>query len=530
MNFLKNQNYIYVLILVTLIFSILSSLHIIANSYTDLTLRGMIRDDSFYYATIIRNFHNLSIISFDGQTITNGFQPLFLIILYFSSILFSTTDLMTITMFLNWFFWIFFTINISILLISKAQLSSIFQILFISFAIFTNPKVIEKVFNGQETTLILFCISLLALYLKYIFKKNIINTSDVIILAIISCLCFYARLDFFIAPLIILTLIFKKSDKKFQNIFIFMSICMFLVLPYISWNILQHNDLIPISSLTKKYYLYLVTGTFGSYFFSNEWTGLLHILKGTINIPLILNYFNSFDSRLVFYLVYLIYLVLFLIIMLNPLIKKSKTKYPEWLNIILIITLVHTFFMQVFYLELRPYQDYYFIIEVLIFFIILSYMISKYKNLLGLGILILTVLIIYGIINNKPLKPYNGLWKARIEISTVINKLPDKTVAGYWPGAYSWFSKKNVLPMDGIVSDKYYLENVLKLGKEIFYLKENKINYLILPGSPDKFLSDVEPNIGTSWPLLCWKVVFSNKNNFEVFFTNQSWTILKLKK
>ena len=106
MNFFEKQYYIYVLIFIVLFFSILSSFHIVTNSYLDLSLRGMIRDDSFYYATIVRNFHNQGIISFDGHTITNGFQPLFLITLYFSSILFPLIDLMTITMFLNWIFWI----------------------------------------------------------------------------------------------------------------------------------------------------------------------------------------------------------------------------------------------------------------------------------------------------------------------------------------------------------------------------------------------------------------------------------------
>src|SRR3974390_2408647 len=54
-------------------------------------------DDAFYYFTIARNLHDLGLSTFDGQTLTNGYHPLWLLLLLIQYAIFRSFQITILT-------------------------------------------------------------------------------------------------------------------------------------------------------------------------------------------------------------------------------------------------------------------------------------------------------------------------------------------------------------------------------------------------------------------------------------------------
>lgn len=197
-------------------------------------------DDFYYYLTTAKNFKNFGIVSFDQISLTNGYQPLwFIIILIFKY--FINNDL---------------TLNILI----------IFTIFFLSLLIFFNFKnyLIQCKYTEEESVFISVLISYLTLFFSkngmeaalavFLFSSSILYLNkNIVIFSFLGFLTFLSRLEFIFVYLIILSNeVFLKKKILNYNYILKLSIFPLLLIIYVLVNIYFFNLPFPESGIAKS--------------------------------------------------------------------------------------------------------------------------------------------------------------------------------------------------------------------------------------------------------------------------------------
>ena len=202
-------------------------------------LNAPFTDDFYYYLTTARNAIEFGAISFDQENLTNGYQPLwFLIILFFKFIIINE---------------IFFNITIII---------TIFVLCFFTYKNF-NKYLIEVGFEDDEAAFVSILISYLALFFSkngmeialaiFFFSASILYLNkNIIIFSFLSFLTFLSRLEFIIVYfLIIFYELFVK--KKISLSYLFkLSIFPSLLIIYIFLNLIFFQLPFPESGIAKS--------------------------------------------------------------------------------------------------------------------------------------------------------------------------------------------------------------------------------------------------------------------------------------
>lgn len=196
-------------------------------------------DDFYYYLTTVRNTIEYGVVSFDRENLTNGFQPLWFLIILFIKFFISNEILFNIIIILIIFFLCFLTYrNFKKYLIQinfKIQEATFISI-FISYLSLFFSK------NGMEISLAIFMFSSSILYLN----KNIL------IFSILSFFTFLSRLEFiYLYAVILSNELFLK--KRFNLIYLSkLSILPLLLSFYIIFNLYFFKLPFPESGLAKS--------------------------------------------------------------------------------------------------------------------------------------------------------------------------------------------------------------------------------------------------------------------------------------
>jgi len=218
-------------------------------------------DDAYYYFKVALNIVAGQGSSFDTYNQTNGYHPLWMVILlpiYQLTgndlelplrIILSIQTLFTLGSI--WLCWLY---------TSRIQ-NKLFGILaLLLLTIFASPLAISL--NGLESALLLFWLFfMLALDYKYAFLSEI-NTRNKIFVGLLFGTLFLIRLDtaFFIIALALLKILYHRKYKSIAHntfdlaITYFSSILIFssLTLPYFLWNYINFEHLTPISGAIKS--------------------------------------------------------------------------------------------------------------------------------------------------------------------------------------------------------------------------------------------------------------------------------------
>ena len=94
---------------------------------------------------------------------------------------------------------------------------------------------------------------------------------------------------------------------------------------------------------------------------------------------------------------------------------------------------------------------------------------------------LLSIIIFSGALIKNHLQP-NQYMIERLNIAEDISHLvPEgEKIAAFWPGLFSHFSNHPIVPLDGIIGSDEYFTNYVKTGKEIDYMREHNVKYLVL--------------------------------------------------
>jgi len=213
-------------------------------------------DDSFYYLKTARNIAEGYGPTFDQINPTNGFHPLWMVLLssiapaFGDNIQIFTQAALSIQVFL---------LFASILIMSKTAPAYGSYYGLLMFWALINFYFAKSIINAQESALQFFLLSVvLALWWKYSTVRYRLAHS--IVLGFIAALCTLARLDAIVFSLMVLAapLVWPSAEQqlwkpKERTSFAFVSLAVFalVLLPYFVWNYTVFEHLMPVSGAIK---------------------------------------------------------------------------------------------------------------------------------------------------------------------------------------------------------------------------------------------------------------------------------------
>lgn len=404
---------------------------------------GLNDDDVFFYFSIAYRFVNQGISSFDGLSITNGYHPFWMFLLYIFCLPLKILGIKSVTTFS-----IFFSLLISLIwyLIAREG-SNLFKLIILGLSFRST--------YGMET-------ALGCLIIIYIFKISIYEGSKKYFPFIKSLLVFLlvlTRIDF-IVPLIILYFEKNTNREKFIHLISLLS----GITSNLLFNYQLTSNIFTVSSYLK------ITSRFKNIIGNLHWNLTSEILIYSL-------LFNSF-------------VLLFFFSSLKKLFNKSKIEINITKNYILFSLSSQSFL--IIHLFLSQIRWWYIIPTLISNLYLLDYLIQNYpylgRNLiLGLSYknfaitsfltsLILSVYIFVGFFDHS-LKNREFINKAR----EIINK--DGPVYVFdSSGIISWnfMPKISVINGDGLVNSFDYVDNYLRGDKPLYdYFLKNNIMYYV---------------------------------------------------
>jgi len=265
------MNRTHAIVVLSLIFLLLSRIFFALTPWQTLITLNLWLDDSFYYFQISKTWLNTGELSFDGITRTNGFQPLYLILVTPLVALFdNTTSLINAVHIIGLLIGVgsfYFVYKITAVLTDKLVAAMVVMI----FA--TSPYFLIHSMNGMETGTTIFC-GLMFIYSIFArpFKKDLANN---LLIGSSAGLMVLARIDQVILILSVVLAFYildaKMSETKrfsLKQVFIPFFI---ITLPWYGYTLIKTGALLPQSGEASRYCAHAV----GPSGFSPDWQALL---------------------------------------------------------------------------------------------------------------------------------------------------------------------------------------------------------------------------------------------------------------
>ena len=475
----------------------------------------LIPDDAYYYLKIAENKIYKNIWSFDGFNSSSGFHFLYAYICYFILLI---TDLE----FLNLFFLLSF---LSVILMT---FSLFFTLLFSKKFISKDTYIVSAIpffysISFNQTTFMVespYVIFFLILNLYTIFSNNNLTLNKTIILILCGILGSLARTDFGGFTLILFIVFFISNF--FKNNFIALNSFLSLIGSTIGLlftllnNYMSTGEFLQSSSKIKYFW---------SSFSKHSVDPILHVFKNLI--------FFSSNNKMNF-LIILFLIICFMVSLFNIFLKKKFFVNSTLLLITLIFIII--FYMKFYSYNsaaIQPWYVVYFIIPVAVSYPILLdnlifniKILSKYKKLgIKLGFVFILIIIL------KYQNNFNELWvhqKYSLEVSKKIeNKIYNEKIGSWNAGTFSYFSKKKIINIDGLVNNEVI--NYILDGELLNYLIQNKI-YSIIDSDYMIFDKKLQERGGYSDKKFvnCLEKIHSFETNYTMW-KNENISIYRLK-
>ncbi|MEM4247140.1 MAG: hypothetical protein QXF14_02350, partial [Candidatus Woesearchaeota archaeon] len=436
-------------------------------------------DDFFYFLKIAENVPKYGKVTFDGINPTNGFQPLWFLVLTLLTILIPNQIVL-------------FTIATLILMLAHVltayvlyricagygyELTGAVLALFWGF----NPFLLWAAASGFETGLYLLLLSLSVWY--YFSHRESLKQKQSALLGLLLGLTLLARLDsIFFAVAVAADYLFLNK-KKFGSAFRQLVPCgIVLAIFAAAWSIfslINSKALMPLSGASKAlasnagYY----TG-FMDLIIKRAFTTLALIKEGTKFIGL--SYLQGF--------VYGVAIAAILGIALILLAKKTCTKIRDFAFIILFCIMLFGYYISTGAVMRYLMPIVMFIILGSALVLVRAYYASSAKNLLrvvysAVGLLI-AVSLVFSSVQAARTGQLSSEWTPlqytmyEDGIRWIRNNTsPDTIIGAFNAGVYGYFSGRKIVNLDGVINDNAYY--ALKDKRLYSYINEQNISYII---------------------------------------------------
>jgi len=187
-------------------------------------------DDAFYYFTIARNIASGLGITYDGIHTTNGFQPLFLVLIAPFFLLGKNNIILPLHLVTVFSSLLSLGIGIILYKISKSVMDEWYALFILAIWSFS-PIIVDKELNGMETVLNLFLVAATTYYYISRITNHISNlkSTEIFTLGILLGLVILSRLDGIIFSAIIIIHLSYRIIREFEG-----DLCLKKLMKYIS--------------------------------------------------------------------------------------------------------------------------------------------------------------------------------------------------------------------------------------------------------------------------------------------------------
>lgn len=458
--------------------------YLVLKSGADLTRSGILFDDAFFYTTLARNFVKLGFLTLDGETPTNGVQPLWQALLIAGHWSFPFWDLVSMNVAFSWVLYAAFCGSVSAWLWRVCEGKALPLALMACVGL-VSAKFYGAILRGLETPLFLFTFSLWLWgteLLRVKRDKNMAREWHYAVLGLVCALLFLARTDWFVATVATFAWL-CFTEKPISRVGVNMpsarrlaAFCLPLaaiVLPYVLHNWFVHGHPMPISGRVKLHYMKTALPTLEQYLKSQEWRGAFVLLRDVFRLG---GKGNEVALRT--------WLLFGTAMAVGGAVFRSMPRARLWLGAVF----VHWAFMQLAYRELRPYTSYYFAIEILtacvLMGVLLTWLIERIpalpKRTWVLSGAALVIALVWMTTDKPKSVKATARWDTRLRLALDLKKLPAKAKIGaFWPGVFAHYSERSVFPLDGIIGSQSYFEEVVKKQKEVEYAQKHDIDYIV---------------------------------------------------
>lgn len=486
-----------------------------------LAAAGRIKDDAFFYATLVDNFRAHGFFTMDGRMPTNGFQPLWMLVILALKTVATRADTMRLVLIASWTSWVALSFGFVWLIAEGPWHVAVARTLLFAGLVLLNQQFQLANVQGLEVAFTLVVLVAALVVARRIELRRArgddggrVSTRAAAGLGVLGALCFLGRTDllWLVPALAIWVWWISRRDRR--PLIACAAGAAVVVVPYLLWNLIGHGGLMPMSGRTKLYYLHAFYPTSAAYWASEEWKGMF-TLFGTV-LPKL-----TWDVQ--------VWLTLALLALAHGVAWSpwGRRQLPDWLRVLSATVLVHTLYMQLVYRELRPYTNYYFAPEVLFVVATLAPWIAALPSVPGRAALLAWVLFTSGAHWQAVELKSSSYWTTRLSIAEQLPRLArGRRVGAFWPGAFGWFSGLPITPLDGITGSSDFLKNYVEQKKEIDWALDHDIKLVVTAGNPG-LLGRYPPRIG-QWSELGNREVWANRQHFRVAARSGPWMVLEV--
>lgn len=421
-------------------------------------LLNALPDDAFYYFKIADNIIQTGSITFDGFSQTNGFHPLWLLLIlpvkYFLNL--SPENIVKVILFIQLTLCCI-SVNLLINSLKNFYKSTTFILLF-SFFCF---KFIGNYVNGLESSLLFLLYTVLFCY--SVDKRFELSDSNAnyFVIGIISGFIVLARLDqiFLVSSLVLYTLVSnnKPCSKRIKDTIIFLTGIIIIFAPYLIFNVVYFDSLMPVSGKLKSTFPHI-----------------------SFSLKLLYNCLNKVT------IIALLSVLWILIAKFNNV--RFVNKSFEGIFMVFGLTVLTHFLHTIMFMNWAAFSWHYSFYLLFILFVLLE-PVEKLLSLISYKKHIILVVILFLLINifgfadayMKVRIDEKNSWKIQVYHSALwvkYNSENQTVFAMSDAGIFSYFSERRVVNLDGLVNSLDFQE-VLKNGQLSSYLKDRNVKYLV---------------------------------------------------
>ncbi len=481
----------------------------------EVTSAGWLLDDAFFYAVIAEHLVSRGAMEFYPGMETNGYQPLWMALITAAHGLVPGLSALAWIRGLSVAAYLAFA-ALAMWVMTRDKEVGAWAAAGFSVFVLLQPSIQYWVLNGLETavTLVVFLGAMIQSW-RVMERGDDVGIWYVVALALLGVLCFLARTDLFVVSLVLAVWLLRRLgwDKR---VWIFGGVTAACVVPYLAFNWVKFGALVPLSGQAQQFYLSLYHGTLWEYLNSNQWHGVLVAFAQLIP-------FRSEDTGGV--VVPLLEAAVMVVPVGAGYAAFGKRRFlgegtlAQVFRLFAIIVGLHLLVMYGYHRGVRSFAAYYFAPTVMVTAMIVAYAVARRVKqwlkgreenkerrywAIGVGAAVALWLIVIASQTVETFKVApNPVWEPRVALSLQMDERADEeaTIGAYWPGALAYFTKHELMPLDGVIASAEFQQEVMREQAALPYLCEHPSPMLTvyLNRRPETWAKSQEPPQIVEW-------------------------------
>ncbi len=493
-----------------------------------LAIAGHIKDDGFFYSVLVDNRARYGAWTFDGVMSTNGFQPLWLVVVWAARALVpDTLDTLTLLCRLSWGSYLLFCAA-AVLLVTRpaapgrqgAWWTALIRVVFVAGLVLLNRPFQDAVVEGLEVPLVLALLCAGLLVAAGVVERAAQAPDRAwrggVLLGAVGAVVFFGRTDLLWLTPALGAWLWLRTGRRWVPLVATGATAAALVAPYLVWNLLDQGSVMPISGRVKLHVMREFLPTLEAWLDSEEWRGMVVLFGDT--------WLRGLDLWVRAGAT----LALFLGAQAVAWSPWGRRELGGEARALAAVTFVHVLYMHLLYGELRPYTHYYFAPELLCVTWLLASWVAAAPWRPAAVALAAYVLVTSSASWGPMDLTASGEWRDRVKLAQRLPELvrDGDRVGAFWPGTFAAFSGLPVTPLDGVIGSNTYFEEAIKGGHEVEWALDHGVNLIISYGSPKQLLGRKPPR-PQWWSFVSQRRIWDQRARLKARHHEGKWTLLE---